>query len=157
VSDTLNWPRRVTAQILQTTLVKTIAKFFLLLCAKYGDNLIFLTPGRVLGEMSRRPLFVLGRPAPEHLQAREEHMPVELTKTSASVSQKLEASTVKNLDEFINAAKLAEELGIAASTVRSWRSRNFGPKAVRVGRVYRYRRRDVEAWLDNQPVAGGTT
>ncbi len=34
-----------------------------------------------------------------------------------------------------------------------WRLRHRGPKAVKVGRHLRYRREDVEAWLDNQTAA----
>lgn len=34
------------------------------------------------------------------------------------------------------------------ATLYAWRSRNLGPPGIRVGNALRYRRGDVEAWLD---------
>lgn len=46
--------------------------------------------------------------------------------------------------------ELAEHLDVPESTVYSWRTRGGGPPGMRVGRHVRYRRCDVEAWLDRQ-------
>ncbi|MFI6078896.1 helix-turn-helix transcriptional regulator [Actinoplanes sp. NPDC051343] len=35
------------------------------------------------------------------------------------------------------------------ATLYSWHSRGQGPPAIRVGNVLRYRRSDVEQWLEN--------
>jgi excisionase family DNA binding protein len=43
---------------------------------------------------------------------------------------------------------LASYLGIPRATVYVWSSRGIGPRGVRVGRYLRFRRADVEAWLD---------
>jgi excisionase family DNA binding protein len=43
---------------------------------------------------------------------------------------------------------LASYLGVPRATVYVWSSRGIGPRAVRVGRYLRFRRADVEAWLD---------
>jgi excisionase family DNA binding protein len=43
---------------------------------------------------------------------------------------------------------LASYLGVPRATVYVWSSRRIGPRGVRVGRYLRFRRADVEAWLD---------
>ncbi|MFI1994589.1 helix-turn-helix transcriptional regulator [Actinoplanes sp. NPDC020271] len=35
-------------------------------------------------------------------------------------------------------------------TLYAWHSRGKGPRAIRVGRTLRYRRSEVERWLDSQ-------
>lgn len=54
-------------------------------------------------------------------------------------------------DELLDPDELAALLGVRPSTVRSWRSRGMGPRYVRIGGGYRYRRIDIDAYLD----AGG--
>lgn len=46
--------------------------------------------------------------------------------------------------------ELSEFLRIPKATIYRWRQERRGPKAVRVGKHLRYRRTDVEAWLDRQ-------
>jgi predicted DNA-binding transcriptional regulator AlpA len=41
---------------------------------------------------------------------------------------------------------LAERYQISVATVRNWRIRGTGPKAVKIGRFLRYRFDDVLAW-----------
>lgn len=39
-------------------------------------------------------------------------------------------------------------LGVKDQTVRTWRSKNIGPKYIRISRnIIRYRREDIEAYL----------
>jgi excisionase family DNA binding protein len=45
---------------------------------------------------------------------------------------------------------LAEYLGVSIWTVYQWRSTAYGPRGFRVGRHVRYRRADVEKWIDAQ-------
>ena len=45
---------------------------------------------------------------------------------------------------------LSEYVGIPATTLAQWRWAGTGPAYVKVGRMVRYRREDVEAWLDSQ-------
>lgn len=49
---------------------------------------------------------------------------------------------------MMTTAELADYLMVPESTVVIWRSRHTGPTFYRVGRHVRYRREDVEAWLD---------
>ncbi|MDQ3756495.1 MAG: helix-turn-helix domain-containing protein [Actinomycetota bacterium] len=50
--------------------------------------------------------------------------------------------------ELLTVAELAKEFKISPRTVYDWRYRRVGPPALKVGGQLRYRRRDVEAWLD---------
>jgi predicted DNA-binding transcriptional regulator AlpA len=44
----------------------------------------------------------------------------------------------------------AQWLGISRRTLDGWRSRAFGPKYLKVGRVIRYRVIDLQLWLQSQ-------
>jgi len=57
-------------------------------------------------------------------------------------------------DNLLSPAALAEYLDVPIATVYRWRSRGDGPPGIRVGRHVRYRRRDVEAWLDSKAARG---
>ena len=50
--------------------------------------------------------------------------------------------------EFLTTEQLAELLQVPAQTVRAWRHYGTGPKGVRLGRHVRYRRADVDRWVD---------
>jgi predicted DNA-binding transcriptional regulator AlpA len=49
--------------------------------------------------------------------------------------------------EFDDEPTTAARMGIGASTLQQARYRGEGPPFVRIGKLVRYRRRDVEAWL----------
>lgn len=51
-------------------------------------------------------------------------------------------------DRLLTIVDVAAYLGIPVGTVYQWRHKGTGPAGMRVGRHVRYRRRDVEAWLD---------
>lgn len=46
--------------------------------------------------------------------------------------------------------ELSEFLQIPRATIYRWRQQGTGPKAVVVGKHLRWRRSDVDAWLDRQ-------
>jgi excisionase family DNA binding protein len=54
------------------------------------------------------------------------------------------------MDEFLTEAELAALLKVTPRTVKRWRAEGTGPSWIRVGRGIRYRRRDVDAWLERQ-------
>ena len=54
------------------------------------------------------------------------------------------------MDALMTTDELSEFLRIPKATIYRWRQERSGPKAVRVGKHLRYRRTDVEAWLDRQ-------
>ena len=46
--------------------------------------------------------------------------------------------------------EVADYLGVPRATLYGWRYKGTGPRAMRVGRHLRYRRADVEAWLETR-------
>ena len=48
---------------------------------------------------------------------------------------------------FFDEKRLCADLGISSVTATKWRAQAKGPPFIKVGRLVRYRRADVEAWL----------
>ena len=46
--------------------------------------------------------------------------------------------------------ELADELCIPVATVYAWRYQGRGPKGYKIGRHVRYKRSDVDAWLETR-------
>jgi predicted DNA-binding transcriptional regulator AlpA len=57
---------------------------------------------------------------------------------------------------FLTLDELAERYQVPVATVRYWRNRKTGPKAVKIGRYVRYRIEDVLTWEREQFDDGGT-
>ncbi len=53
-------------------------------------------------------------------------------------------------DKMLTINDVAEYLDIPKATLHAWSSRGIGPKRYKVGRHLRYRRVDVDAWVDQQ-------
>jgi excisionase family DNA binding protein len=53
-------------------------------------------------------------------------------------------------DDLLSPTELAGWLTVPLSTIYNWRYTNSGPPGFKVGRHVRYRRCEVEAWLDKQ-------
>jgi excisionase family DNA binding protein len=53
-------------------------------------------------------------------------------------------------EEWVSPAELADEIRRPVQTVYAWQHKGTGPKAYRLGRHLRYRRSDLEAWLEQQ-------
>lgn len=49
---------------------------------------------------------------------------------------------------LITPRELANELGLPETTIAQWRYRHIGPSYLKVGRHVRYRREDVDRWID---------
>jgi excisionase family DNA binding protein len=54
------------------------------------------------------------------------------------------------VDELLTEAELAQLLKVSVGTIRRWRAEGSGPPSLRLGRGVRYRRVDVDAWLERQ-------
>lgn len=52
--------------------------------------------------------------------------------------------------EFVSPEGLAALLALPVATVYGWRTKGVGPRGIKVGRHVRYRRSDVDAWLEAQ-------
>ncbi len=53
-------------------------------------------------------------------------------------------------DQLLTTDLLAAELGMHPMTLARWRCDGEGPAFVKIGSAVRYRRSDVDAWLDAQ-------
>lgn len=51
-------------------------------------------------------------------------------------------------DPLLSITDVASWLGKPKNTLYAWHSRGKGPRAIRVGNTLRYRRSEVERWLD---------
>lgn len=51
-------------------------------------------------------------------------------------------------DRLLNVEDLAQFLGVPRQTIYVWRSQGTAPRAVKVGKHLRFRRSDVNAWLE---------
>jgi len=57
----------------------------------------------------------------------------------------------KQDEDMLTEAEVARMLGVSLSTVKRLRASGEGPPSIRVGkRALRYRRSDVEAWLQRR-------
>ena len=57
---------------------------------------------------------------------------------------------MERLDRLLTVQELANYLGVPVATIYAWRYRREGPPGFRVGRHVRFRRSDIEEWLNNQ-------
>lgn len=57
-------------------------------------------------------------------------------------------------DRLLWPEQVAEVLGVPTGTLANWRYQRRGPAFVKVGRHVRYRRHDVDAWIDRHVVGG---
>ena len=59
-------------------------------------------------------------------------------------------SQVQEAPEWYDPQSLAEWLGVPLRTIYSWNHKGTGPRMHRIGKHARYRRADVERWLEDQ-------
>lgn len=52
-------------------------------------------------------------------------------------------------------AAVAEYMGVPVQTLAQWRYLKKGPTFIKTGRLIRYRRKDVDAWLEANTVKVG--
>lgn len=53
-------------------------------------------------------------------------------------------------DRWMGPEALAEELGIPLRTIYAWRAAGKGPAGYRIGKHVRFKRGDVDEWLEGQ-------
>jgi len=56
-------------------------------------------------------------------------------------------------DDFVQPDEASRVLGVKVATLAAWRTRGEGPAYSRCGRLIRYRRDDLESYLENRTVA----
>ena len=57
---------------------------------------------------------------------------------------------MQRLESLIDVQQLASYLDVPVKTLYAWRYRSVGPPAFRVGRHLRYRRADVQHWIEQR-------
>jgi len=77
----------------------------------------------------------------------EKHFSPETTPSVVSPAAAI-ASTTNG--ELFSEIELAHHLGVTVRCVQAWRLQRWGPKYVKVGRLVRYQRADVLAFLARQ-------
>lgn len=55
----------------------------------------------------------------------------------------------------MNESQVAQLASVSIALVRKWRRQGTGPRFLKLGRLIRYRVKDVDAWLDSQVFDGG--
>ena len=60
---------------------------------------------------------------------------------------------MQHLEPLISAQELAEYLDVPVKTLYAWRYRRQGPPGLRVGKHLRYRRIDVNEWIEQRTEA----
>lgn len=53
-------------------------------------------------------------------------------------------------DKLLSTKELSEYLGIAVSTIIEYRMNNSGPIYVKLGHLVRYKKSDVDAWIESR-------
>lgn len=66
------------------------------------------------------------------------------------MTQKNHDASREVADRLLGPSELSEMVGVPVGTIYQWSSRGTGPRAIRVGRHLRWRRSEVERWLDEQ-------
>lgn len=54
------------------------------------------------------------------------------------------------MDPLLDVADLAAYLNVPVRTIRDWRYRGEGPPALKVGSLVRWRRADIDRWLETR-------
>ena len=83
--------------------------------------------------------------------------PLDAIRTSTASEQERAGTTASSAanvhySQFIDEKQLCADLGISSVTATKWRARAEGPPFIKVGRLVRYRRTDVAAWLASRTV-----
>lgn len=60
-------------------------------------------------------------------------------------------------DEMFSPEALGEYLKVPLQSVYGWNSKGTGPRRVKIGRHIRYRKRDVETWLEAHAATGNAS
>ena len=53
-------------------------------------------------------------------------------------------------DKLLSTKELSEYLGIAVSTIIEYRMNNSGPVYAKLGHLVRYKKSDVDAWIESR-------
>lgn len=92
----------------------------------------------------------MARPTAAHRQARETAERARALRDTPAerAAGARELSVVTGYDPLLTIDEVSKWLGIPRGTLYQWRSRRQGPRAIKVGGALRYRRAEVESYLE---------
>ena len=68
-----------------------------------------------------------------------------------------ERRSMSSVNKLMTIDEVAEYLQLPKSTIYQWRTRRDGPPGYKLGRHVRYRRSEVDAWVEQQRDDGGSS
>ena len=93
----------------------------------------------------------MARPTAAHKQAREAAARARAprdTRANGPTETPALSMVPTGYDPLLSIEEVSEWLGIPRGTLYQWRTRQQGPRAIKVGGALRYRRAEVESYLD---------
>ena len=93
----------------------------------------------------------MARPTAAHRQAREaadRARTTRDTRTDGPTETPALSMVTSGYDPLLTIEEVSDWLGIPRGTLYQWRTRKQGPRAIKVGGALRYRRAEVESYLD---------
>ncbi len=68
--------------------------------------------------------------------------------------ERIERALVVSQAPYLNTRQASELTGITASTLECWRRDGEGPAYVKLGRMVKYRRQDLDSFMEERMVRG---
>lgn len=100
----------------------------------------------------RDPIRLRAEATPGHDEHRDAIQKVAESRDDDALQSQSESSygavSAAEPEPLLTVDQVARWLGKPKATLYAWRSRGLGPRGIRVGNALRYRRADVERWLD---------
>jgi excisionase family DNA binding protein len=88
----------------------------------------------------------------ESLNRTEKPIPKPAVKEPPAVNPPaIKPPSLSKMPEMLNEHQVAGYLNMSVATVRRWRVVRKGPKFVKIGSAVRYKRADVETWVNSCP------
>ena len=66
------------------------------------------------------------------------------------------ATAIEGSGGLLDEHRAARYLGLCVKTLRNWRSAGKGPSYIKIGRIVRYRMRDLDDFVEDNLVETGT-
>lgn len=74
------------------------------------------------------------------------------TATHAAIPNDPNGNAATANTKLLTRAEASSILGVKIQTMAKWAVTGYGPIVIKVGKLCRYRTRDIEAWIDRQAV-----
>lgn len=100
-------------------------------------------------EAQRQARAILDARAKSHADASERVHSSESSAPTNALGRSAASSTRGHAyDPLLSVDQVSDWLGVPKGTLYQWRSRRRGPRAIKIGNAIRYRRSEIERYLD---------